>query len=340
MQISALLLATHALSFYSLTLQRGVPLQPVNIRISPDALSLIDKVLKQNSRSYTKLDDLIDIGRNLFLAGLVTSEQGPFAAQKLSFEDSLRMIDRRIIAKAVEAALAEEDFETAYSYVVTRLSPVETTRPNLHELAFVSTALQDDITWKAAYAAGRSQSRNANSSSELRRLEQRMDLLSEALLLAPTTALNEVLATWRGCEQDMNNFLAQEIEEEEKWADKGERTLPGEFSVEESAIVAQKPREPTRNAMNEEAPMGLFDIARGATTAFSKSAFPLRSPRFIDPNVKSLAKIARTPPPNSAGFDNGQHGDGEGRVRKRDMVSNMVTGGLASGIGWVLGESY
>jgi len=27
----------------------------------------------------------------------------------------------------------------------------------------------------------------------------------------------------------------------------------------------------------------------------------------------------------------------EHRVRKRDVVSNMVTGGLKSGLGWVLG---
>ena len=339
-QISALLHATHSLSFYSLTLQRGVPLQPVNIRISPDALSLIDKVLKQNPRSYTKLDDLIDIGRHLFLAGLVTLEQRPFANQRLPSEDSLRMVDRCIIAKAIEAALAEEDFETAYSYVVIRLSPVETAPGDVYDSKSVTTTAQNDITWMAAYAAGRSRSKNANGSSELRRLEQRMELLSEALLLAPNSALKEVLATWRGCEQDMNNYLAQEIEEEEKWAGKGERTVPGEFSVEESAIVAQKPREPTRNAMNEEAPMGLFDVARGAATAFSKSAFPLRSPRLADPNVTSLTNTARTQPTSPADFDTGKYGDGAGRVRKRDMVSNMVTGGLASGIGWVLGESY
>ena len=334
-QISALLLATHALSFYSLTLQRGIPLQPVNIRISPDALSLIDKVLKQNPRSYTKLDDLIRIGQHLFLAGLVK----PFAIPTQSNEDSLKLVERRVIAKAVEAALAEEDFETAYSYVVTRLSPVETVSANVYALHLLSTSAQNDITWTAAYAAGRSQSKKANGSSELRRLEQRLELLSEALLLAPKTALKEVLDTWRNCEQEMNNYLAQEVADEEEWADQGERTVPGEFSVNEFAIVAQKPREPNRNAINEEAPMGLFDVARGAATAFSKSAFPLREPRLADPNIKSLANTARTQATSPADLDNGQHGDGAGRVRKRDMVSNMVTGGLASGIGWVLGES-
>lgn len=31
--------------------------------------------------------------------------------------------------------------------------------------------------------------------------------------------------------------------------------------------------------------------------------------------------------------------DDAGRVRRRDMIANTVTGGLASGIGWMLGAT-
>ena len=64
----ALLTATHSMSYYSLILEHGVPFQPVNIRVSSNPLSLIQKVLSQNSGSYTKLDDLISIGQNLVVA--------------------------------------------------------------------------------------------------------------------------------------------------------------------------------------------------------------------------------------------------------------------------------
>lgn len=135
-QIQALISATHALSFYSLTLQHGVPFQPVSIRVHPDPLSLIEKALYQNRKSYTKLDDLLFIGRNLVLAGL------PVYSSSLSSngdshhhhhhehppppeEDNDAMItaERRIISLTVSSALSSDDFGTAYSYILTRLTP-------------------------------------------------------------------------------------------------------------------------------------------------------------------------------------------------------------------------
>lgn len=71
--------------------------------------------------------------------------------------------------------------------------------------------------------------------------------------------------------------------------------------------------------------MGLFEVARGAALALHKNAFPLRGA------ADSSAPLA------TRDDDRPLSPDSEGRVRKRDMVSNMMTGGLVSGIGWVLG---
>ncbi|KAL9052912.1 MAG: hypothetical protein Q9206_004124, partial [Seirophora lacunosa] len=124
-QANALLAATHSISFYSLTLQHGVPFQPVNIRASKDPMSLIGKILEQNARSYTKLDDLIEIGRNLVGAKLGSardpSSLTPGAATTDSSDDQeqkLHESSRRITSMAIEAALTEGDFDTAYSYIV------------------------------------------------------------------------------------------------------------------------------------------------------------------------------------------------------------------------------
>ena len=335
-QITALLLATHALSYYTLVLHHGVPFQPVNIRSSSDAPALIERVLKQNARSYAKLEDLLEIGRNLVKAGLMKSDQNTSAAQSYSTERQSAIVERRIIAKAIEAALAEGDFDTAYSYVVNRLSPSEASQGKLPGTEEMPNTTEDDITWQAAYQAGRSPMKGTSGSSELRRLEQRMELLSQALLLAPSRSLQEVLSSWRDCEHEMNELLTQESEAESNWDSKRDFSLPGGFGQEDIADIPQKPREPTRNAMNEEAPMGLFDVARGAASAFSKTAFPLRNSGLADSTLKGLVR-AQVQPKSPAASEAGGH-DGEGRVRKRDMVSNMVTGGLASGIGWVLGK--
>jgi len=342
----ALLNATHSLSYYSLTLQHGVPFQPVNIRVHQDPISLIDKVLEQNPRSYTKLDDLLDIGRNLVAAGLTNpSHEG--ATLEHSLEDQGQQTlaaERRILGMAIEAALAEDDFDTAYSYVLNRLAPPSNvTKPGTSGGTLTQQVWQDDISWRAAYQAGRYRPTKFSEPphSELRSLEQRMELLSQALLLAPQAALSEVLGVWRRCEEEMNVLLAQESEEEQRWDDRGDRKVPGGFSNPSSPAIERR-RNPTRGASYEDAPIGLFDVARGAAAALSKSALRNASGFYRtagDPTVMTGPQRAVSGVSTGGSNTSSIAGsEDEGRVRKRDMVSNMVTGGLASGISWVLGQ--
>ena len=335
-QIAALLAATHAMSFYSLTLQHGVPFQPVNIRAHKDPMALIGRILSQNSRSYTHLDDLLEIGQNLVSAGL--GEAAPDGAGD-SLAQKKTVARRRVIRMAIDASLSEGDFDTAYSYVVTRLSRVASPN-NASEEDEQVPKRYDDISWRAAYAAGSYESRDAGV-SVIHRFEQRMELLSQAILLAPPSALADLVNVWQRCESQMSELTAQEATAE-KGVDEGhERVIPGGFGGGYSPPT-QKPRDPSRNAMLEEAPVGLFDVARGAAAALSKNAFPLRN----NQNVTTLPSKTHTTRPlsgQSTGDSNDDDGveayDGQQRVRKRDMVSNMVTGGLASGIGWVIGEA-
>lgn len=305
---------------------------------------LVGKILEQNPRSYTKLDDLLDIGQHLVAAGLVWTpeESDSTSDSKSSLGEQISVAKRRITGMAIEAALRENDFDTAYSYVVNRLTPPPPSSSASNPPSDPPSDSQDDTSWRAAYHAGCYKPASLSSGpSTLRRLEQRMEVLSQALLLAPPASLPEILAVWRRCEEDLNTVSAREAAEEEKWDTQGDRHIPGGFS-RDSIPTVQKSREPSRAAMNEEAPMGLFEVARGAASALSKNAFPLRSPRLgggssgglQSPRERSLSKMG------SGTSDSGSGTDMEGhRVRKRDMVSNMVTGGLASGIGWVLGKS-
>ncbi|MCJ1454761.1 hypothetical protein MMC28_005114 [Mycoblastus sanguinarius] len=337
-ETSALLSATHAMSFYSLTLQHGVPFQPVNIRAHKDPMSLIGRILEQNPRSYTHLDDLLEIGQNLVAAGLTQQAQG--SSTTTDPDQQALLARRRITRMAIEAALEEDDFETAYSYVINRLSTADHATPSLPNIPEQTITAHDDISWRAAYQAGRYPT-GISSRSTLRRLEQRMELLSQALLLAPPSALSEVLTVWQKCEQEMAAQIAREAREEQQWNERGDRKVPGEFAADLSP-VAQKARDPTRGALIEEAPIGLFDVARGAAAALSKNAFPLRGAQKAGSDVPSKDSHGRPLSMASAGSSDDGSGSGSGgtgRVRKRDMVSNMVTGGLASGIGWVIGKS-
>ena len=327
-RVAALLAATHSMSFYSLTLQNGVPLQPVNIRVHKDPMGLVAKILSQNPRSYTHLDDLLDIGQNLVAAGLggTNSRIIDTPAVEIDASHQLLIARRRVTRMAIEAALAEDDFDTAYSYVVSRLH----VEAKAQQQAEKSPIAHDDISWRAAYAAGRYPTSNSGTSA-LRRIEQRMELLSQALLLAPPAALAELLGVWQTCEQNLNEILAQDAALERQ-ADESQQLqhIPGGFSADTSP-PRQKPRDHTKSSRQEEAPMGLFDAAREVGASLGKTAFPLRG------GQKSTQRGTETTMHNQ-GVEHSEAYSGAGRVRKRDMVSNMVTGGLASGIGWVIGE--
>ncbi|KAF3394399.1 hypothetical protein F1880_005215 [Penicillium rolfsii] len=350
-QINSLIAATHALSFYSLTLQHGVPFEPVSIRVHHDPLSLVEKVLDQNAKSYTKLDDLLSIGRNLVKAGLPThlssSEHESHSSQEqLSEEDALVTAERRITSLAISSALTSNDFGTAYSYILTRLTP-PSMLPTSSPLLKNPTVL-DDISWRAVYNAGRYRSASPNTSatlqSQITHLSQRMELLSLALTLVPSPdPLPEILGAWRRCDEEISSLRAREQQEEDVWDAKGDSlsTVPGGFgptdserdafdTAQQRAARRARTRATMPHSHPHEAPMGLFEVARGAAMALHKNAFPLRG-----------AADASRAPAGAAGSGDADRpfspDQGEGRVRKRDMVSNMVTGGLASGIGWVLG---
>jgi protein transport protein SEC39 len=349
-KIEHLLAATHSLSFYQLTLQHGVPFQPVTIRVHQDPVSLISKVLEQNSKAYTKLDDLLSIGRGFVAAGLpISSEEDesttPTAEDNL--ENKMLESDHRITYDAIISSLSFNDFDTAYSYILTRLFPSPQFSP--------SSAPVDDTSWRAAYAAGRHRLPvSASPSEKITILSKRMELLSLALTLVPDSSpLPSMLATWQSCEEELNSLRAREAAEEKAWDDRGDNisSVPGGFGFEDRDVdIAETRHERERRRVakmgrrmsEDEAPMGLFDVARGAARAIGKSAFPLRSPSGAQGmQVTGRPASFGDPSRSSDEYGRGSFGSGDegqkNRVRKRDMVSNMVTGGLVSGLGWVLG---
>lgn len=354
-QASTLIAATHSLSFYSLTLQHGVPFQPVSIRVSQDPLSLISKVLEQNPRSYTKLDDLVDIARNLVSAGVLEDDDDDAKVEELTPEViALKRKDaeRRVSFMAVEAALREDDFETAYSYIINRLTPSDAqlqgpANNKQHKRQRSSRSQNsidvDDVSWRAAFLAGRYRP-SSSTPPTLRRLEQRTELLSTALLLAPTPALTEILAAWRRCEEEMTALQLSQQQEEQDFDDRadqrfagGSSALPGNFTLsgeEPELILNQKRREMGRmggaRGGNDETPLSMFDLTRNAAKAFSQNAFTAREGRGSSDYQRASMEGGRE--------SFGAEGESE-RVRKRDMVANAVSGGLASGLGWVLGAT-
>ena len=143
----------------------------------------------------------------------------------------------------------------------------------------------------------------------------------------------------------------------------GAAVVPGGFGPEgreDDMDETRRERERRRKAQlgrkgyeQDEAPMGLFDVARGAARAIGKSAFPLRATQQGTGGIQINQTAARSDPrkiqnPKRSSMEESNHqsqyqnqADGDDgqqqRLRKRDMVSNMVTSGLVGSLGWVLG---
>jgi protein transport protein SEC39 len=315
--------ATHGLSRYRLVLKKGEPFTPVVLRVHADPVSIIGKVLEQNPKSYANVQDFVEIGSNMVDAGLLAS--GKPGQSKIE-SGQARTVHRdttrkRITAMCVDAALTEDDFETAYSYVVNRLA------------AEADCSLKkDEYSWKAALQAGKyrrtartvrpTHTGTASGNLDIRHLEQRIDCLSTALRVAPPATLQEILNVFRKCEEELNAAVKAEEAQESAWDDRGDlQVMPGAFS---STVPAGVIRSGARSSGHvEEAPMSLFDLSRASISRAQR-------------NFSALSSLQRSEQSRATGSEGGEP-DGQQRTRKRDQLREAAVGTLASGVGWLIG---
>ncbi|KAH8663535.1 Sec39 domain-containing protein [Tricladium varicosporioides] len=349
-QLESLVTVTHLIGQYRLVFKQGEPFKPVTLRVHGDPISILGKVLEQNPKSYTKINNFVDMGRAMAKAGLTVRDIGgesTLDSQKV-LPEQLLIAEKRVVSMCIDAALAEDDFETAYSYVVTRLKivagPSHSRTPEISRkfsglVAEVPPKQLDDWSWRAALQAGKyrrtaqtvkpSHLGNSTSNLEIRHLEQRMECLSQALRLAPKATLQEILNVYRRCEEELETQVRQEAEQEEAWDEQGDQAIPGGFGTVGKHNNTASPM--SRAA--EEAPMSLFDLSR-ASMARAQSGFSALASLRGNPNEHQ-----RTASGSSTGGNNTpREGTSDAtRVRKRDQLKNAAVGGLASGVGWLIG---
>lgn len=331
-KVEALLKASHSLSEYRLVLKQGEPFSPIVLRVHSDPVAIIEKVLEQNPKGYTRLQEFLEMGANMVHAGLISSGSLKRTTdQSTGKEDQLFIAEKRIVAMCIEAAIREDDFETAYSYVVSRLG--ELSRSELDR----GTYPPDTWSWAAALKAGqyirteRSQQPThlgtASGNLEIRHLEQRIECLATALRAAPPAELQQILKTFRRCEEQLDSAIREEAANEAAWDAAGDfNALPGNFETQ-----VQRPNQPPRNKtasaaarQGEEAPMSLFDLSRATA-------------RIAQRNLTALSTLQGIPPlAETANVDQEQTGS---RTRKRDQLRDAATGTLVSGVGWLIGAN-
>ena len=339
-QVDALLKATHALSDYKLVLKQGEPFTPVVLRVHSDPISIIGKVLEQNPTAYTRLQEFLEMGINLANAGISIGKHS--LPSTLPADNTLGdarfgtiMAEKRITAMCIEAALREDDFETAYSYVVSRLqtaSSLGSDNDKMEEEWSYIAALTTGQYIRSARSKPPTHLGTASGNLEIRHLQQRIECLATALQLAPSSQLQDILKTFRRCEEQLDSAIQEEAAKEDAWDAAADMSdLPGRFdSPPQDAVYP--PRNVTAKAtarQAEEAPMSLFDLSRATARIAQRNLTSLS-------NLQGVSRELQEPQPNTALQSAAEDA---ARVRKRDQLREAATGTLVSGVGWLIGAT-
>lgn len=357
-----------------MALNSGEPFKPSVIRTHGDPIALVETVLSQTTRLYSDIDNFLRYGEQVVLAGLTVRDlEGHSKMEPGQVVEQTRLARWRITSMCINAALVEDDFETAYSYVVNRLPglagdaydeplvQIEPRRPQPDLLnppsfedelpkpaprgavARLPPRPRDDYSWRAAFKTGKyrlnehtvkpSHVGNSSANPEIRHLEQRMECLGQALRIAPVATLQEILNVFRRCEEELDAKIREEAEQEAKW--------------DETADERVMP-----GKFGVEAPATM--AREGANTSTARSRMGTEAPMSLfDLTRASAAQAQRSLAALTAGSGGvsaggtgvvksaapeGEHeGVKRSTVRKRDQLRSAAVGTLAGGIGWLIG---
>ncbi|KAL2757143.1 hypothetical protein ACRALDRAFT_2088304, partial [Sodiomyces alcalophilus JCM 7366] len=354
-QFEYLLKAAHSLSRYRLVSKQDEPATPVFLRMHSDPISIIAKVLEQNPNGYTRIQDLLQMAYNMVKAGLPDNHWPNGSANGGSspniypwVEERLASTERRVTAMCIDAALREEDFETAYSYTVNRLTRDASSRHGLE------ARYREDLAWRAALQAGQytHSSRSippthlgtASGDPDIRHLQQRLECFSASLCMAPASQLQNILKSFCKCEKELDSALVEEIP---RGIDSGKENtrlhrLPeslGFTTAGAAEMMLSSSARPDASTINKQAedimPMSLFDLSRATARAASRNLSALSSLQqssnagHVSLDVETIAEYGKV-----GDYLDDQHRE---RIRKRDQLREAAMGTLATSVGWLIG---
>lgn len=172
--------ATSRLSSFNVMSRPGIPISPIEIRLTKDRLSLISRVLSSNADAYKHTQVILDL------------------VHKLGFKDDVAA-EVKTLAMLANTALHAEDFDRAYETSERMIDAVLKLRSSA-PLGVEDPKVQEasEVCWMACWQLGRQ--------PEFDEVEKKMLLLGRALELCPPDRIHEVLTGWSRLEkEDLDN---------------------------------------------------------------------------------------------------------------------------------------
>jgi hypothetical protein len=168
--------ATSRISSFNVTSRPGLPISPIEIRLTKDRLSLVSRVLSSNNDAYKHTEVILDL------------------VHRLGFRDDV-VAEVKTLAMLADTALQAEDFLRAYELnekMVDAVTSLRFSSPSIIKDSAVTEA--SEVCWVACFQLGRQ--------LEFHDLDKKLSLLGRALELCPADKLHDVLAAWRRLEKD------------------------------------------------------------------------------------------------------------------------------------------
>ncbi|EJD04059.1 Sec39-domain-containing protein [Fomitiporia mediterranea MF3/22] len=168
--------ATSRISSFNVTSRPGVPILPIEIRLTKDKLSLVSRVLSSNESAYKHVEVLLELVR------------------KLGFRDD-PLAEVKTLAMVADTALQAEDFTRAFEASERMINAVLRLRQNA-PLGADSEQVREavEVCWVACYQLGRQ--------PEAKDVERKISLLGRALELCPPDKIVDILTSWRKLEAE------------------------------------------------------------------------------------------------------------------------------------------
>ncbi|KAG9284134.1 hypothetical protein G9A89_022908 [Geosiphon pyriformis] len=190
--------ATHILTERKIFYQPGIPIHPIQIRLAPNRLDLIARLLSTNETVYQNPELILELAR------------------KLGFRQD-KVAEVKVMAMLADAALRATDYTTAYQLCndVVRAAKNIATASSASTFAIPGTNYieqypktdslksreANDVSWRVCYEVGKQEN--------FPNLEQRMILLGYALAFCPTEQAINILNLWRKLEAKNEVHLKQ-----------------------------------------------------------------------------------------------------------------------------------
>lgn len=184
--------ATSRIYSFNVTSRPGIPISPIEIRLTKDRLSLVSRVLSSNNEAYKHTEVILDLVRKLGFKGDSTAEV-----------KTLGMIS--------DVALQNEDFDRAYKIDKQIIDFVT----ELKDGGVDIEPEMKEVCWVACYQLGRQ--------PEFEDVQKKLYLLGYALQLCPPDRIVDILAAWRRVDQEDLEVRAEELNNAKPFSSRADR---------------------------------------------------------------------------------------------------------------------